>query len=196
MADVYKFKVELDELENVIWREIELTSVSSVAKLGYAILASFESAAMHLFNIRHKGKLYEILFEEDEFGIEPIFDPITTKLEDLKLSVGDSLTMEYDYGAGWEFSIELVAINKMQRGQGRKYPCVTNGKGKGIIEDTSTYELLEIIDSTNKGEIPKVWDVFSNQKIDWDYKDFDLKNCNRLVKENLIKIKNCYEIYK
>lgn len=45
MADVYKFKVRLCELENIIWQEIEITSVFSVAKLGYAVLAAFESTA-------------------------------------------------------------------------------------------------------------------------------------------------------
>lgn len=34
MAEVYKFKVGLSELENYIWRDIEITSLSSVAKLG------------------------------------------------------------------------------------------------------------------------------------------------------------------
>ena len=80
MADVYKFKVKLCGLENVIWRDIEITSVPSVAKLGYAVLATFESTASHLFNIRFDGKRYEILFEEDEFGDEPTIDPIKTKL--------------------------------------------------------------------------------------------------------------------
>ena len=37
MAEVYTFRVRLCELKNVIWRDIEITSVSSVAKLGYAI---------------------------------------------------------------------------------------------------------------------------------------------------------------
>lgn len=64
MADVYRFKVRLCVLENVIWRDIEITSVSSVAKLGYVVLAAFESTASHLFNIRFGGKRYEIVFEE------------------------------------------------------------------------------------------------------------------------------------
>jgi len=34
MADIYKFKVRLCELESIMWRDIEITSVSSVAKLG------------------------------------------------------------------------------------------------------------------------------------------------------------------
>lgn len=43
MADIYKFKVRLCELENAMWREIELTSVSSVAKLGYVVLAHLKA---------------------------------------------------------------------------------------------------------------------------------------------------------
>lgn len=87
MADVYKFKIRLCELENVIWREIEITSVSSVAKLGYAVLAAFESTASHLFNIRFGGKRYEIVFEEDDFDDEPAIDPIKTKLSALNLAL-------------------------------------------------------------------------------------------------------------
>ena len=30
------------------------------------------------------------------------------------LSVGDVLEMEYDYGAGWEFTIELLSITEMK----------------------------------------------------------------------------------
>lgn len=194
MADVYKFKVRLEELETIIWRDIELTSASSVAKLGYSVLATFETAAMHLFNIRHKGKLYEIVFEENDFEI--VFDPIKTRLAKLNLSIGDTLTMEYDYGAGWEFSIELVSIIKMESGLGKNYPRVTDGKGKGIIEDTSTYELLEMINLTdNQGELPKAFDVFSGEEVDWDYKEFDLKYCNRVLKKHLSEIKHAYEMY-
>lgn len=122
MADIYKFKVRLKELGTIIWRDIEITSVSSVAKLGYAILAAFESIASHLFNIRCNGKHYEIVFEDDDFEDEPAIDPIKTKLSSLKLTEGDVLTMEYDYGAGWEFSIEVLSIEEMKRGRETQYP--------------------------------------------------------------------------
>ena len=39
MANIYKFKVNLEEVESE--REIEITSTSTLAKLGYAILAAF-----------------------------------------------------------------------------------------------------------------------------------------------------------
>lgn len=196
MADVYKFKVRLCELENIIWRDIEITSVSSVAKLGYAVLAAFESTASHLFNIRFDGKRYEIVFEEDDFDDEPAIDPIKTKLCTLKLSVGDKLSMEYDYGAGWEFEMELLSITEMKRGAGTHYPYVTDGKGKGIIEDTSPYELAEMVEKTDKdGSLSQIMDVYSGKKVSWDYRKFDLEYCNVFFKDNVWKIQNAYEEY-
>lgn len=195
MADVYKFKVCLKELENVIWRDIEITSVSAVAKLGYAVLAAFESTASHLFNIRFNGKRYEIIFEED-FGIEPAIDPTRIKLSALQLSVGDVLDMEYDYGAGWRFSIELISVTEMKRGSGTHYPYVTDGKGKGIIEDTSPYYLAHIIEKTEKeGIFPKVPDVFLHKEREWDYRDFNLKSCNVFFKDTIYRFQCAYEDY-
>lgn len=197
MADVYKFKVRLCELENIIWREIEITSVSSVAKLGYAVLAAFESTASHLFNIRYNGKRYEIVLEENDFDEEPAVDPINTKLSILNLDVGDTLTMEYDYGAGWKFEIELLSVTEMRRGAGMHYPRVADGEGKGMIEDASPYELAEIVMKTDTdGTLPKITDMYSGKIGEWDYRDFDLEYCNVFFKGNVWKIQNAYEAYK
>ena len=59
MADVYKFKVKLREMEEYIWRDIEITSVSTVSKLGYAILAAFEAEGSHLFCMKFGDERYE-----------------------------------------------------------------------------------------------------------------------------------------
>lgn len=194
MADVYKFKVKLKELETIIWRDMEITSVSSVAKLGYSILAAFESTASHLFNIRCNGKRYEIVFEDDDFEDEPAINPIKTKLSSLKLTVGNVLTMEYDYGAGWEFLIELMSVKEMKRGAGTHYPYVTDGKGKGILEDTSPYELLEAIKHTDQtGEVPRAIEIFSGKEKEWDYRDFDLDYCNMFFKDNVLRMQYAYE---
>lgn len=194
MADVYKFKVRLKNLEDIIWRDIEITSVSSVAKLGYAVLAAFEGTASHLFCIRYNGKRYEIEFEDMEFE-ELAIDPIKTKLSALKFTVGDVLTMEYDYGAGWEFSIELISITEMKRGAGTHYPYVTDGKGKGIIEDISSYELLEMIEQIDStGIIPKVYDAVKDKEVEWDYRKFDIEFLNMFFKDYVARIREAYEM--
>lgn len=89
-ADVYKFKVKLVELDDVIWRDIEITSVSSVAKLGYSILPAFRSIGKHMFNIIYKEQRYEIIYNKEDYSdVEPVINPIKTKLSALNLTVGD-----------------------------------------------------------------------------------------------------------
>lgn len=195
MADVYKFKVVLRDVSNQIWRDIEITSVSSVAKLGYTVLSAFETTASHLFNIRFNGVRYEIMFEDD-FGFEPVADPIQTKLSALKLSLGDVLEMEYDYGAGWAFSLELISVTEMERGTGNHYPYVTAGKGKGIIEDTSPLDLADIIAETDKtGKLPKVYDYIMEKEQAWDYRIFDIEYCNMFLKDEIREFQYAYEEY-
>ncbi|MCH5186697.1 MAG: plasmid pRiA4b ORF-3 family protein, partial [Oscillospiraceae bacterium] len=122
MTQIYKFKVTLCESENYIWRDIEISSLSSVAKLAYTILAAFEAEASHLFNIVCSGTRYEFLYDNDldfydDYETVPI-PPNAVKLTSLRLNVGDSMTMEYDYGAGWEFNICLMSVTDMKKGAG------------------------------------------------------------------------------
>ena len=195
MADLYKFKVTIKQVPDKIWRDIEISSLSSVAKLGYTILASFEAAASHLFNIKFNDKRYEIVIEDD-FEFEPVIDPIKTKLSALKLSIGDVLEMEYDYGASWKFTIKLVAITEMKKGSGNHYPYVTAGQGRGIIEDRPPFELAEIIEKTDKtGILPQVCDNFLDEEIEWDYRKFDLEFCNIILKREIEAIQYAYEEY-
>ena len=102
--------------------------------------------------------------------------------------------MEYDYGAGWEFEIELLSVIEMKRGTGTHYPNVTDGKGKGIIEDTSPYELAEIVEKTdNDGTFPRFADMYSGKDNEWDYRDINLEYCNVFFKDNVLRIQCTYE---
>lgn len=194
MAQVYKFRVELKELEKYIWREIEITSVSSVAKLGYAILAAFGAAASHLFFIEYNGVHYEFMFEEfDDFDRKAV-NPSTLKLSKLFLSINDYLAMCYDYGAGWEFNIKLIEISEMKKGSGTHYPYITNGEGKGIIENTNPSILLEYIEQINKtGELPTYYNFDVDKEMTWDYRNLDLKNFNGLYKFYISQIEDAFE---
>ncbi len=176
MADVYKFKIKLRELEEYIWRDIEITSVSTVAKLGYAILAAFEAEGSHLFCMNFGDERYEIVFDEDgyeDFDIE-VVDPTSVKLSSLKLKSGDSLSLEYDYGAGWIFDIEFLSSTSLKKGMGTHYPYITDGMGWGIVEDTCPEKLLHQI-KTN------------------EIREFDLKTSNYLLKGMVQRMQESYE---
>lgn len=197
MADVYKMKVWLGGLKDVIWRDIEVSSLSSVAKLGYTVMAAFSADGSHLFNIKFGDKTYEIVFDEDfcnNLEEDLPLDPTTTKLSALKLKVGDILTMEYDYGAGWEFYAELISISKMQSGMGTHYPYITDGMGKGIIEDVCLSDLEDIIKETDRSGIcSKILTAFGENEMVWDYRDFNREFENALLKGSIMRLKHAYE---
>ncbi len=47
---VLMFKVEINGLENKIWRVIEVTDKMTIGDLAYSILASFNSLAYHFYS--------------------------------------------------------------------------------------------------------------------------------------------------
>ncbi|MGM9551898.1 MAG: plasmid pRiA4b ORF-3 family protein [Clostridia bacterium] len=194
MAEVYKFKVKLREPEDKIWRDIELTSTSSVAKLGYAILASFEAEGIHLFCIKFKGDRYEIVNDDfyDKLGIKTM-DPIFIKLSSLKMEIGDTMELEYDYGVGWFFDIELICVKPMAKGTGNYYPYVTDGAGLGIIEGLYADEWAEYIKTVDETGVPPIYyDVF-DKEVTWDYRKFDIDITNALLKGTVKRMKRIYE---
>lgn len=200
MADVYKFRVKLQELEKYLWRDIEVSSLSTMAKLGYAILASFEAQGSHLFGITYDCFRYEFDYEGDAYGsldddIEDIVPPNAAKLSSLKLRVEDKMEMEYDYGAGWTFDIELISISPMVKGTGTHYPYITDGAGWGIVEDTCPGELLDYIKQIDEtGVLPKIrYHYMPSCEIEWDYRRFDIKSLNTLLKSDIQRLQEAYE---
>ena len=59
MDKVLKFKVGIEGLEDKIWREIEINDRRTVADLAYTILATFDSLAYHLYNIKYKDYTFD-----------------------------------------------------------------------------------------------------------------------------------------
>ena len=52
MNNILTFRVEIEGLEDKIWRKIEIPDKRTVVDLAYTILASFDSLAYHLYNIK------------------------------------------------------------------------------------------------------------------------------------------------
>lgn len=165
MARVYTFKIIYMGCENKIWRDIQISSNSTMAVLGYAVLSSFSTCAYHLFYMEYKGTNYEL--NDEEFQTKPKL-MAETKLGNLKLEIGDKIHMIYDFGEEQEFEITLLSDEGMSRGSGRTYPKVSDGAGRGIIDDMSAEDLLDLIKKIDidncllKGEIAKIKSAYEN----------------------------------
>ena len=196
MAKVLTFKVGIEGLEDKIWRKIEITDRRTVADLAYTILATFDSLAYHLYNITYDNKIYDcwVCIEDDYSDISKVNATIT-KLKDLELKENDTMEMEYDYGSTTNFKITYLGCTDLERGNGSHYPYVVDGEGRGMLDDICDFELKEIVEDTDKkGYSEHYFTPGYERTIEYDYRNFNIKNNNELLKGLVLEIKNGYEV--
>ena len=196
MTKVLTFKVGIEGLENKIWRKIEITDKKTVADLAYTILAAFDSLAYHLYDIEYKNKIYDswISIEDDYSGI-PKLNATTTSLNELELKEQDKLEMQYDFGSTTTFKITYLGCRNLEQGAGRHYPYIIDGAGRGMMDDISDFELKEIVDDIDKkGYSNYNFTPGYERRIKYDYRDFNIKSNNILLKGIISEIKYKYEI--
>ena len=145
-------------------REIEMTSISTLTKLGYAILAAFGGDGNHLFEIEFDGRRFGQNFEN-----ENLIDNTTIKLDQVGLYVGEKLNMVYDFGAEWKFNIAVLAMTPMKNGIGTHYPYIVSRNGDGITEDMFPSEInntnswnIDIANALYKANIARLQEIYEN----------------------------------
>lgn len=196
MAKVLTFKVGIEGLEDKIWRKIEITDRRTVADLAYTILATFDSLAYHLYDIKYKNKVYDcwVCIEDDHSLIPPINATIT-KLSCLDLNENDTMEMEYDTGSTTTFKITYLGSRDLEKNNGKHYPYIIDGEGRGMLDDMCDFELKEIVeDIDKKGYSEHYFTPGYERTIKYDYRNFNIKNNNALLKGLILEIKNGYEI--
>ena len=193
MDKVLKFKVGIEGVEDKIWREIEITDRRTVADLAYTILATFDSLAYHLYNIKYKDYTFDCFgcTEIDENAI----DATTTKLSVLGLETNDELEMEYDYGSTTTFKITYIGERNMSEFEGYLYPNIVDGAGRGMLDDMCDFELKEIVEDTDRKGYSDYYVTPGYEKHEkYDYRKFNLKENNKKLKGLVLEIKNGYEV--
>ena len=193
MDKVLKFKVGIEGLEDKIWREIEITDRRTVADLAYTILATFDSLAYHLYNIKYKDYIFDCFgcTEIDENAI----DATITKLSVLGLETNDELEMEYDYGSTTTFKITYIGERNMSEFEGYLYPNIVDGAGRGMLDDMCDFELKEIVEDTDRKGYSDYYVTPGYEKHEkYDYRKFNLKANNKKLKGLVLEIKNGYEV--
>lgn len=196
MSKVLTFKVEIQGLENKIWRIIEITDSKTIADLAYTILATFDSLAYHLYDIKYKDKIYDCWACMDDYPLKQNFNnAVITKLDSINFKEKDTILMEYDKGTSTEFIITYLNSRELEKGNGRHYPYIIDGAGRGMIEDIDSYELKEIInDIDKKGFSNHYFTEGYERSIKYDYRDYDIDGDNILLKGEIEQIKYGYEV--
>lgn len=193
MADIYTFRVVYEGCENRIWRELQISSNAPLSKLGYTVLATFDTMAYHLFSISYDGDSYELPDEDTEISENECL--FRVKLSDLDLHIGSKMEMVYDFGCEQEFSMEVTDVQPMKRGAGRAYPKITAGAGLGIIDDMPSDELLALIQDIDKNGSSSFYYEAKRPEIVWDYRKYDMELDNLLLKGEIEEIADGYSAF-
>lgn len=196
MAKVLTFKVGIEGLEDKIWRKIEITDRRTVADLAYTILATFDSLAYHLYNIKYKNYIFDCWVCAEE---SPDYDDLTNatiiKLKDLELKENDTMEMEYDYGSTTTFVITYLESRDATEYEGYLYPNIIDGAGRGMIDDMCDFELKEIVEDIDKKGYSEHYVTPGYEKYEkYDYRKFNIKTNNKELKGLILEIKNGYEV--
>ncbi|MCD7731617.1 MAG: plasmid pRiA4b ORF-3 family protein [Oscillospiraceae bacterium] len=200
-VQIYTFKIIYAECDNKIWRTAAVSSNYTLAELGYMVLATFDTMAYHLFEMKYKGTsffLTEEDFEDLPYNEDEPYDLLGLyKIGKLGMNIGDTIEMTYDFGCEQVFSIELLEISDMPKGHGRAYPKILDGAGRSIVDDMPAFELLEAIKKTDADGHSGIF--YSSSGFDnvpeWDYRNYDINTDNCLLKGTIEQIRDGYENY-
>ena len=195
MAKVFTFQVGIEGLEDKIWRKIEITDRRTVADLAYTILATFDSLAYHLYDIKHGNDRYDCMIDPMDLRNYNFKDAIRTKLSDVDFENNNKMIMEYDFGSTTTFIITYLESRNMEKYNGNHYPYIVDGAGRGMIDDMCDFELKEVVeDIDKKGYSEHYFTPGYERKIKYDYRYFNIENNNALLKGEILDIKNGYEV--
>ena len=196
MAKVLTFKVGIEGLEDKIWRKIEITDRRTVADLAYTILATFDSLAYHLYNIKYKNYIFDCwVCAEESHDYDDLTNATSIKLKDLELKENDTMEMEYDYGSTTTFKITYLESRDANEYEGYLYPNIVDGAGRGMLDDMCDFELKEIVEDTDEKGYSEHYVTPGYEKYEkYDYRKFNIKTNNKKLKGLVLEIKNGYEV--
>ncbi len=177
-----------------IWRDVEVPEDYPLSKLGFLIIAIFDTRAQHIFHFNKGNQFYSLPIPGEDL-LDGEIDVYKVKLSDLKMNQDVPLYFTYDYGCEQNFVIKYMGQKLMQKGQSSHYPVVTNGAGHGIIDDMAPEDFVIQVKMIEETGVPSyMYDGMEANPILWDYRDFDIKKINRRLHDQIERIQADYAI--
>jgi hypothetical protein len=144
-----------------------------------------------------KNHRYELPFEDTYIGEdEQLVEANKIKLTQITRRPDWKLTMEYDYGDGWEVALTLEDCEKREVSLA-DLPRMTGGAGFGIVEDVGGVGGLESLAKALKKSKGREYDEFC----EWlgttalDLDTFDMDDMNFRLKKLVRVYKEIYEYH-
>lgn len=110
-ASIFRLRIELDGLKELppVWREFDVFGGVDLRTLGRTlrVVMGWRAHGYHLDAFEVGGRTFTTPDEDD---IRDVVDAFKTALCDVLPAVGATAMWEYDFGDGWEHSVQVVRI--------------------------------------------------------------------------------------
>lgn len=205
---IYQFYAELKDYEPKMWRRFQVPGNITMARLGYILMTMYEMQANHLFcltvpvcenaksdpSLPNAGstmqdEVWRFKIDNEELFPgegERSFDASAYKMRSvLQGYPGEKLTLEYDYGDGWEVAVTLETILEDKELSGRELPRVLAGEGYGIVEDCGGTGGVECLAEAFRQKSGKEYENYRKWlgRDELDLTAFDLEDMNLRLKK-------------
>lgn len=152
-TEIYQLKVTLRGSHPPIWRQFQVRSDITLAKLHNTLQAVMGWTNTHLHRFLIGGSQYGMP-DECAMALRKTMDEHKHRLRDVVSGQASRFAYEYDFGDGWEH--ELLVENILPPEEGVCYPCCLDGERACPPEDVggmAGYEdFLAAIDNPRHSE--------------------------------------------
>ncbi len=179
---VYDLRVVLAGSDLPIWRRVQVTGATTLARLHtiIQIVMDWQDYHLHEFDIRG-GRFGDPAAELEGPWGEPITDEAKVRLIELALTPGTVFEYAYDFGDNWVHEIEVEEVLQAEPDAG--YPVCTDGSLAAPPEDVGGiwgyYDVLDAVSDPSHEE-HEHWSEWLGE---WDPEAFDIEQINQRLRK-------------
>ena len=133
---ILQIRIELQEIEPLIWRRLQVPDDYTFWDLHVAIQSAFAWTDTHLHEFRPWGQrdgYPRFGMPLEELDDHPPLPGWEHRVADVLTRANPRLEYEYDFGDGWEHTVVLEEI--LEAAPGKKYPRCTAGERSAPPDD-------------------------------------------------------------
>jgi hypothetical protein len=178
MPKMYEIRVELLDLEPVVWRSILVADDMPLVGLAAVIQGAVGWQASHMFAFEIEGKRYDIKLDDDDLDDRESLEMEGVIVRDV-LKPGVEAMFQYDFGDDWWHRLDVLDHREISTGD--KPPRCLDGERAGPPEDSGgPFGYLDMLDAAADPEHPDHVDI-RDWLGDFDPEKFDAKKANREI---------------
>lgn len=147
IEQVARIRIELRELEPMIWRRVDVPLSSTLEALHHIIQAAFRWQDYHLYEFNVGERVYGVPLDEDVFDDHKVYKASAVRLKTVVERGVERFLYVYDFGDDWRHD---VIVEEVRDGAGdAEYPAFVDGARRCPPEDVGGppgfMEFLEVV---------------------------------------------------